>query len=494
MQRLEYEFQVWERGLIAASALLFFVALALYIAEYPLLTSLSEGTVRVGELSDKSGSVRRELMTDDLFRKIERSAPLYENDTVVTDSASTATIQLDGGASIQLEPNSMVRLAFLNELTLTGISRVPRVDVVSGKVTGRGAGKAKPVRIATRNQMIEIADTDAQAVETATVTPFIPARPVAPVEEVTPPPTPEEIASPPIVVPPPAAAGAPITPVAMQPPTVNPALMRPADQPLAQASRVPEVLPSAAPSVAAAPSAVPSAIPSAAAPVAFDLKGLKHISVLFPKAKARLRVPPGSKNPAVNWDMKWVGKPAKLPIKVSLYRLKKNGEGVLSREELFTRIVKTTGKPMVTTHLIDSPGEYEWELQGPNGESLAAIGKSFVQFTVEREFVGIHPKEPSVGGKKASGSNRVGDRVLKDFDVQLSWEPYGEVEDYKVWIASSPDAKKPLIEKTVSKRTNFALNKDQVFKGRMFYRVKGELPNGWVVTSPIKPFIFDFLP
>jgi hypothetical protein len=267
------------------------------------------------------------------------------------------------------------------------------------------------------------------------------------------------------------------------------ARVTPSAKPAAVPSATPTTLARVEPSPVAVASPSPSPEPSPT-PLVFNPNELKRLEVLFPKGRARLTVAAGTQPPSVDMDLKWVGRPAGMPLRLSLNRLFRKAGGI-ARKEIFVQGVKTTAAPQETRRRILTPGEYEWEFQGPNGESLASIAKSFVPFTVEREFPAIKTNRPLVAGE-VNTSSRIYNTVLKKFDVKLSWQPYPEAKDYQLWVGADHSLKQSVYQEK-TQGTAVSLSKAGM-RQKMFYRVTAVLPSGFVAASPTETFIFDYLP
>jgi hypothetical protein len=130
--------------------LLFAGSFYLYVTDYPLRRLLfnidDEGHGHpVGRVSLLQGGLRRQFSGEAEFKGIDRDESLYDEDTLVTGPDSTATLVLDDGSTIELAPNTMVRLHFLTRLTLGGISRAASVDVVAGDIKNKGSDDTRLV-------------------------------------------------------------------------------------------------------------------------------------------------------------------------------------------------------------------------------------------------------------------------------------------------------------------------------------------------------------
>lgn len=160
-----------------------------------------QGVEKVGVLAESTGTVRREQLGTAVFEAIETNMPLFNEDTIVTAADSTARLELDDGSTIELGSNAMIRLQFESEFSLSGIHRVPKVDVVAGQVTGRA--KTRELRIRSGEKVVSIAKESVQTFQPPVWTRNAPPpRPkpvaqatVAPAPPPPPPPPPEKISN-----------------------------------------------------------------------------------------------------------------------------------------------------------------------------------------------------------------------------------------------------------------------------------------------------------
>ncbi|OFZ20473.1 MAG: hypothetical protein A2X94_10695 [Bdellovibrionales bacterium GWB1_55_8] len=167
-----------------------------------LTNGSSQQGQRVGILAESAGTVRRELLGESVFGPIETNEALFNEDTIVTAAGSSARVELDDGSTIELGPNAMIRLAYESEFSLTGISRVPKVDVVAGQVTGRA--KTRELRIRSGEKVVSIPKQTSQTLKSPvwkkTRAPLPPKAPPAPAKAVimpSPSPSPSPVPPPP---------------------------------------------------------------------------------------------------------------------------------------------------------------------------------------------------------------------------------------------------------------------------------------------------------
>ena len=90
----------------------------------------------VGNLGAFEGSVKRIAVGGTELETVKLGAIFYDNDTVMTGSQSHARVTLYNGGTIDLDPDSMVRLSFSSRFGLMEIMRTTVVDVIAGNVRG----------------------------------------------------------------------------------------------------------------------------------------------------------------------------------------------------------------------------------------------------------------------------------------------------------------------------------------------------------------------
>jgi hypothetical protein len=309
------ELSKWEVGTVSAFAALFCASLALYLQGFPLRRYLfylpeEEAGFQIGTVLIKKGNVTREMLGDPGFRSVETSAPVFNEDTVVSGPNSTAILQLDDGGTIELGENTMVKLNFDSGFSLEGITRARRaakVQVVSGKVTGQA--KARKIILATRNQEEKIL-TAAEKV-------------------------PAQIAAAPVAAP------------------------------------VPIPVVSAAPVAIASPSPVPSpSVSVSPSPIAPPLIAWK-LQMTSPPANAKLPVPDGSTKAVREVAAQWKIEPANVAppsLTLVLRRAAREGEGF---KEVARNVVPVKKGKARYVWAIKAPGTYEYEVLGDQDSSFA---------------------------------------------------------------------------------------------------------------------------
>jgi hypothetical protein len=190
-------FKLWEKGLIALACLLFAVSCYLYVSDFPLrgfIFGIEDdiGRQSVGKLELKAGALRRQLDGESEFKTLNPPDEVYNDDVIVTGPDSSATVRLADGSTLELAPDTMVRLHFQTQLSLGGISRAAVVDVVAGTVKARNSKGQEAAPKLVRTKPARPAPLPRIA--------FAPAKAVpAPLPVVTPSPTPSPI-PPPVVI------------------------------------------------------------------------------------------------------------------------------------------------------------------------------------------------------------------------------------------------------------------------------------------------------
>src|SRR3989338_102862 len=115
--------RIWEFGLLFLSLVLFFGSAYLYFSDFHLISFLTGDESRskaeqLGTIRFRTGEVRRKKAEQPDFRVVRSAEPVFNYDTIVTDSATTATVVFSDGSSIELGPNTMVKLAFVSKFSL----------------------------------------------------------------------------------------------------------------------------------------------------------------------------------------------------------------------------------------------------------------------------------------------------------------------------------------------------------------------------------------
>ena len=436
-----------ELVLMSFSALLFFSAFWAYLTQYPLrnfIFGLKNELVHteVGKLLKKTGTVRREILGDSEFRTANLNSPLFDDDIIVTDNDSTATLQLNDGSSVELGPNTMLKLTIEDKFTLGGISRVQNVQVVSGKVKSKTKNKGLVVVKSPK----KVAPLEKEEIESITV---------GETENVT------EVETKPV---PKAVAKAEPKPVA------TPTLVAQAPS-VVKSAPSPVPLPSVSPTPSAPPSPLPSPIVVPTTNVSFQ-----------PKKKSAVALAPGSQLPQKEVTFQWKGIPPETKLEFILKNLTRNKTVA---KDYFTASQKQT------VRTIDEPGNYEWKLSVDDKTAHPQVIVNS-KFKVDPQFEGIKASEPLVNGEKVDEKTN-NDKLFKNFDVSLKWTPYPKVDTYTVKLFRNKTDEVPILEKKV-KGTELSLDKKDANMGKLYFRVYANLAKGFVVTSDLKDFYFKYLP
>lgn len=108
---------------------------------------------QLGFLDSATGEVRRQPDRESRFATAAAGTPAQLGDSFYTGQESAATILLEDGGRIVMGPDTLIRLAFETELGWRGISRLPEVEVISGRVSVQSAsGRELRVRMAGQVQ------------------------------------------------------------------------------------------------------------------------------------------------------------------------------------------------------------------------------------------------------------------------------------------------------------------------------------------------------
>lgn len=161
------DLKVWEVFLIFLSAVFFTASVFIYVQDIPLRKYIlgwqdTADTNPVGKLSKNVGSIKRKRAKRSEFESTKKGAVLYNFDTIVTPENGSALIVLDDGGQIELGPKTMVKLAFASEISIGGINRAARVEIVTGQVKARAAQKV--ITLKSRNQTIKVKESEPQKI------------------------------------------------------------------------------------------------------------------------------------------------------------------------------------------------------------------------------------------------------------------------------------------------------------------------------------------
>jgi hypothetical protein len=433
----------WELTLVVSGGLLFLSSSVFYFSGISLgrlVLGWDDDAVAepVGRLLRKQGSVRRQGVAQNDFDAVGTDAQLFNFDTLVTGPGAGATIGLDDGGTIDLGPNTMVKLEFERRLELGGIARAPSLQVVTGRVTTRA--RARRVVLHSATETVSVSADDQGSISS-----FVePPKPVLAV-----------------------------LPVPLSSPSPSPS-------PSPSTTPSPEPSPQPSPSPSPRPSPSPSPAPAIRS----------RVRIVSPKAGAQLRATNVSGTLQASAVLEWSVQPGHQKLKATLYRLESGGK----RQEIDSSVVEPrSGGRARATIAVKSPGRYEWELSGPDGQALRGRASPRVAFSVADDVDnGIEILPPLVGGK-ATDSNEYTGEHLDNFDITFRWKGLAGAKDYRLQLLKSADARKPLFDKPV-KGTSFTFNKDKIYDGQIFYRVVAGHERGFRLRSRPRPFLFNFLP
>jgi hypothetical protein len=439
-----WELKRWEFALIIFSLALAGGSVAAYVTDFPLRKYLfdiqdQQGKGKMGRVTTRKGTARRQLLGESDFRSLDTDATVYDLDTIVTGSDGQVTVTLDDGSSIDLGPDTMVRLAFESGFSLGGIARragSASVEVVTGNV--KGQAKDNQLLVRTQDKTVSISKDTVQSVQAAVIKPEIPVK---------------------------RALAQPLIPRAE---IAKPVLV-------AEASPSPEPPPPPPP----LPSPSPSPLPAPA-------EHVELVQLLNPPDGSTITLDPWSERAEKTVDLAWKITPDDARLLVTLYRITGT-----DREEVYHDVVAATGGKGTAGWAINKPGPYVWDVKQPDGSPLKLPGKTSATFTLDPRFRGIVALDPLVGGEKMT-SNLLQGKQLKNFDITLKWNPYPDAGDYTIWFGSAPGSKKALLEKRVDK-PEYSFNRDKVYTGSIYWRVSAALPSGFIAESEVKSFSFSFL-
>jgi len=438
----KFKLSLWEYLIVALAVAVFMVSLFFYASGTSLRTYFGvfdeDATEKpIAKIETKQGSLKRELSGEVDFKLIETGTPIYNQDTLVTGPDGTAKMKLDDGSIIEIASSTMIKMSFESTIALGGISRSASIHVVTGSVTG--SAKTKNIVIHTsRGEDIKLEkDAAPKTIQAPEIKPEVPAKPVdkSAILE---------------------------TPVLISP--------------------EPIITPSSAPSVAPTPTATIAPIP------------VLQAQPLSPPGDVALELPSGTTGkPSIAVPFSWELK-SNVPTRFKLWYL---GESKTVREKVYDESVASPaatqgqGDKRGITKTIDRTGYYEWTIEN---ESVYSFNGTFFrssQFSVSPAFSGVMLMDPLIAGQAVKDNHWTG-KADKNFNIRLRWNAYNGASKYRVWVATTPNASDPLIEKTVS-GTDFVLDQDTVFQGQFYYQVSAVMPNGSLVASKTLLFNFNFL-
>ena len=91
---------------------------------------------KVGVVKAVTGQLKRQPKDSLEFLEAKTNMELFNEDTVMTGPEDRATVELFDGSVLELDPGSLIRLAFENAEGITGIQRRVLVDIVAGNIKG----------------------------------------------------------------------------------------------------------------------------------------------------------------------------------------------------------------------------------------------------------------------------------------------------------------------------------------------------------------------
>jgi hypothetical protein len=252
----------------------------------------------------------------------------------------------------------------------------------------------------------------------------------------------------------------------------------------------PAYTPPPKPSPTPTPSPTPSPSPSPTeSPVV-----RRKTQMMFPAEGTHLKVRDGSPKAEVPIDFAWTVSPPPKEVQFEVIR-----EGGKKPVVVFRKKVKAASTQMKLPLTLKIPGKYRWVIEDAsemevdsksNTKDLRRYGRA--NFVIDPDFKSIAVEAPLVGGKAVT-SNAMQDALVKNFDIMLSWKQFDDIQDYIVSFFVQEDSSKPALQQLIT-GTNYSMNKNKIFAGKVYYEVSAQLPNGFVVHSPRSPFIFEFAP
>ena len=104
---------------------------------YPKILGLKSDTGLgevIGRIKEKQGELKKQSSESTFFKSTVQNEALNNDDILITGSESSGVLQLNDGGTIELGPNSMVKLSVENNLGLGGVARSASVEIISGAV------------------------------------------------------------------------------------------------------------------------------------------------------------------------------------------------------------------------------------------------------------------------------------------------------------------------------------------------------------------------
>jgi hypothetical protein len=439
-----------ENSIIILSAAIFAVSFGLYVTDFPLryyILGIEEDSTgeKIGHVATSAGSIKQKKSGDGVFLKASRNSPIFKDDTIATGPESKATLNLDEGGTIDIGPNSMLRLSAEKSFSFGGISRVPTIEVVSGEIKTTPANNREIV-LKAEGKRIKVTDAQQEPIRVSPPKPLLEIRKKSELQLT-------------------ASNEVNIKDIGKSPsPTPTP---------------IP--VPSPTPSPTPTPTPTPS-ISRSPAPVPFKLQMLK------PDNNEAIHFTDPTTPEGRKVDLVWMVQPKDKPLILSVYKLDKDSKWTkLSEREVIAQ--NGRGSRTIT---IDSPGKYSWILVPKNAGQETAKTKHEARFSVNAEFQGMEMPEALVAGE-SNDSNEFREKIVRDFDLKLKWKAFPNATTYKIKLASDQDLQKKTVEKEIQ-GTEWVLNKNKVYQGTTYAKISTVLTSGFIATSPVRSFTFKFLP
>lgn len=391
--------KIYERALFLLGLLLLifcsiFLFTDLSIRRHLLGLEEYAARARVGFLKKREGGIRRRHMEDTAFNSIDELSELYNNDTIVTGSSGSATVELDDGSTLELGPNTMIRLAFDSGLKVGGIFRQTNITVIAGQVIGKSVGRSLHMR--TKDQDVVIEKNTLKSLQVA-------------------------------------------------------------QNNFSKADAPPQAAP----------------------------QPQGRIEILAPRPGTVFDFARGTQNPEKQVSLIWKVSPRDSRLQISLKR-------VGDLQPIYNKIATPDQEGRGTVSLIiRSPGKYEWTVKNLATDDTKTLNAS-TDFQIQKKVEAIELLSPLVSGQEMA-TTELKDSLLSSFDIQFRWKPYPKLSNYTIHFFKSPLGGVAVYSKT-TQSTQFRLKPGKVFAGHLYYQVTGDLPNGFLISSQIQDFRFDFMP
>jgi len=455
--------------------LLFVATLQVAIAAFFLFSGVSlrnflfgidtdVGARKVAILSDSSGVVRQKKKRSPEFKGVEKSAPLFNEDTIMTGPISSAKIVLEDGGTIDLASDTMVKLSFASDYLLgLQVSRTPKIEVVTGKVETLATQSSIIVKskgeevIATKGVKKETKAVIAKTMPTKVILPQVDVALLHPVAKA---------GAARATIP---AVDTTIKPVATPQPVVKPSALSVLKNP-----RNPLIL------AQTRPTPMPSALNS---PTILST-GEVNFRIIEPIANASFNPQLENGSPIARTILRakvspYIGKaqvaikPPRGLEKIENIEFDRNGDGALNIA-------------------LNQPGKWTFTIRNPNSANTKT--KS-VQINVKPDIYGLTLDDLTVAGEAAL-SNRYSGKKAGEFAAKFSWSRVDGAKDYSLQIINGQS--KVLYSKLVSEPEHEIKDvtaiAGQLGERNISYRVQANLKSGFVANSQPKPIRYQFFP